>query len=273
VLSDLGDDDPAAGTDDVHCAIAYQFIIDPATGATFPRPKDVSACNIAVSPLPPVKTPPPQPTCSSANTLRHRGAFFGSKGELRTLTDDHFGGKDPATGNPYVINQTDPLVSAFEYDGFGNLQIATDPTGYQTVYTYEPVANAHIATIRDSFGYQSSRVYDMRFGSLRDTTDVNGYRQHIDADIFGRTMNVFAPQDSGSVTPNGEGTAGNATVAIDYAIPGANVMFGNPPPVFWARSKNKDTSGSNGTDTTIETVVLVDGLGRVTALHRRPTTQ
>ena len=112
---------------------------------------------------------------------------------MLTLADDHFGGKDPATGNPYVINQTVPLVYQFTYDGFGNLQNSTDPTGYNLNYTYETTTNSHILTIKDEFGYQSTRDYDLRFGSLRDTTDVNGYRMHFDADIFGRTVTVFAP--------------------------------------------------------------------------------
>ena len=259
-MSDLGDDDTAVGSDDIHYSIRYQDITDPATGAKFPRPKEVVACSM------PVDLTAQQP-CQNANILRRRFAFYGPQGELRTLTDDHFGGKDPATGNPYLINQTDPLVFAFTYDGFGNVQTSTDPTGYNLIYTYETTTNSHIRTIRDSFGYQSTRDYDLRFGSLRDTTDVNGHRMHFDADIFGRTVTVFAPQDiatlpPGTLPPTGDGSLipNAATIASSYAIPGANVVFGQTPPIFWALTKNKDAS--HPTDT-IDTVVLVDGLGRV----------
>ena len=155
-MSDLGDDDPAVGTtDDIHYAITYQCITDPATGATFPRPQNVFACSVPVTAVaaPPCSvpvTPAGTLACPLANTLRHRTAFYGPRGELLTLIDDHFGGKDPATGNPYVINQTDPLVYAFTYDGFGNVQTSTDPTGYNLIYTYETTTNSHIRTIRDS---------------------------------------------------------------------------------------------------------------------------
>jgi RHS repeat-associated protein len=259
VMSDLGDDDLAVGGDDIHYAIAYQSITDPATGKTFPRPKDVFACSAA-----PTKTTTNGQTtasCLAANVLRHRFAFYGTHGEMLTLTDDHFGGKDPATGNPYVSGQTDPLVSAFIYDAFGNVQIATDPTGFNLTYIYDSVTNSHIATIRDGFGYQSTRLYDLRFGSLLDTTDVNGYREHYDADKFGRQIDVVAPQDIGSILPGDiNDHRASATVAFDYAIPSQSKPLPQAQPIFWARTKHKDFT--NAADT-IDTVVFVDGFGRV----------
>jgi RHS repeat-associated protein len=81
---------------------------------------------------------------------------------------------------------------------------------------------------------------------------------------------VFAPQDIGAIPANKEATAAdaaNATIAFDYAIPSQNVAVGQTPPVFWARTKHKDVFHTTGnplqpTDT-IDTIVLVDGLGRV----------
>jgi RHS repeat-associated protein len=267
-MSDYGDDDPAVGIDDLHFAITYQTATEPVTGALFPRPNNVYACSIKPT-FPQPQPIPPQPPCPVANTLRHRSAVWGAHGEMLTMSDDHFGGKDPATGSPYLINQAPSLGSAFTYDTFGNVQTATDPTGYGLTYTYDSDTNSHIAKITDSFGYKSSHVYDSRFGSLLDTTDVNGYREHFDSDLFGRQITIIAPQDIGSILPTDTADhRATATVAISYAIPSQSQPFGNPQPVFWALTKNKDAS--HATDT-IDTVVLVDGLGRVRQVKKDAT--
>ena len=87
-FDDLGDDDPAVPDDDVHYVIGYQLVFEPPAEVTFPRPNSVVARD------------------AGQNILRHRFAQYGSRGEMLSTGDNLFGGKDPVTGQTYVINQS-----------------------------------------------------------------------------------------------------------------------------------------------------------------------
>ena len=59
-----------------------------------------------------------------------------------------------------------------------NLQTFTDPTGYKIQYTYDAVAQTHQTRVDDlSFGYASTASYDLRFGTVQQSTDINGQLQ------------------------------------------------------------------------------------------------
>jgi RHS repeat-associated protein len=233
-FGDLGD---VGMADDVHYTIGYQPITDAATGTTFPRP------NLIVA------------TDSSGNILRQRSANYGSHGEMVTLTDLMFGGKDQ-NGNVYQLNSDFPSWS-FSYDQFGNLATAFDPTGFSLSYSYNSENNTYIKTITDGFGDTSTSDYNLSFGTLQDTTDVNGNREHIDTDNYGRIQTVFAPQDIGFSPAD----PALATVTYRYAI-----ATGEGSAPFWAMAQAKDDANSGNTDKTLQTldtVIFVDGLGRV----------
>jgi RHS repeat-associated protein len=250
-FSDSGDD--AVTTDDLHYTIGYQAVADPIldlngqpTGATLPRPNDVQATG-------------------AGGLLRERTAVYGPHGETQSVTDILFGGKDPATGQTYTAGNNAGLSSAFSYDNFGNVQKATDPTGYQLSYTYDSTTNTHVTGISDSFSYTSSRTYDLRFGEVQDTTDVNGQTEHIEYDDFGRVMRVCAPVD---VVPASQGgfacaTPTLPTVAIDYAV--VPNPFNPEGPVLWARAKHKDLARPGAT---LDTVTFKDGLNRARQIKK-----
>ena len=183
----------------------------------------------------------------NGNSLRNRLATYEAHGAMQTLSDSLFGGKDPQ-GNPYPISNLS-LTSSFTYDGFGNMQTATDPTGYTLTYVYNTESNTFIQKITDSFGYSSSRTYDLNFGQLKTTTDVNEASEEIDYDPYGRIQQVFAPQDFGSAHP---------TVAYHYAIAhDSGSTVGAEP--FWAMTQTKDMAR---TGSTLDVVTFKDGFGR-----------
>jgi RHS repeat-associated protein len=230
---DFGD----VGTaDDINYTVNYATIADPlGSGASIVRPSQVLTSD------------------GNGNTLRSRQATYEAHGAMQTLTDSLFGGKNPQ-GTVYPISNTNP-TSSFTYDAFGNLQTSTDPTGYTLTYTYNPESNTFIQTITDSFGYSSSRKYDLNFGLLASTTDANEATQQIDHDIYGRTLRVFAPQDIGFA----QSDQGKATVLYQYAIAhnqGGNV--GAEP--FWAMTQTKDMARAAGS--TLDVVEFKDGFGR-----------
>jgi RHS repeat-associated protein len=227
-FADAGD---VGTTDDVSYTVGYQQITDPATGAPFFRANLVTAFDAV------------------GNVLRKRQAGYGNQGQMQDMFDALIGGKDPASGVPYGPG-TSTIPAVFGYDNLGNLTSTVDPTGYALTYTYDPDAQTHVATITDSFGYASSRLYDMHFGALSDTTDVNGQKQHIDYDPDGRMIRVYGPLDTPGTFP--------ATVAFDYAI--ATSLQDVPTKPAWARTQHKDVQHAGDT---LDTVVFVDGHDRV----------
>jgi RHS repeat-associated protein len=227
-FADAGD---VGASDDVSYTVGYQQITDPATGAPFFRANLVTAFDAA------------------GNVLRKRQAGYGNQGQMQDMFEALIGGKDPASGALYGPG-TSTIPSVFGYDSFGNLTSTVDPTGYALTYTYDPDAQTHVATITDSFGYASSRRYDMHFGALSDTTDINGQKEHVDYDPYGRMIRVYGPLDTPGTFP--------ATVAFDYAI--ATTLQDVPTKPAWARTQHKDAQHPSDT---LDTVVFVDGHDRV----------
>lgn len=240
LVSRMSDFDDVGTADDVTHTVNYAFISDPlGSGATIVKPSQILTQD------------------GNGNSLRNRQATYEAHGAMQTFTEFLFGGKDPQ-GTVYPISNTNP-TSSFTYDGFGNLQTATDPTGYSLTYTYNSESNTFIHTITDSFGYSSSRTYDLKFGLLSTTTDVNEASQEIDYDQYGRIHQVFGPQDFGTTSP---------TVTYEYAIMhGSNGTVGAEP--FWAMTKTKDLARQQGS--TIDVVEFKDGFARTREAKKTAT--
>lgn len=235
-FTDPDDDDV---TNSVTYSVGYQNVTDPlGSGATLPRANLVQAFDS------------PQQT----NLLRQRSAVYGPHGEMQTMADLLFGGKDP-TGKAYTIAGGQSLNWAFGYDDFGNIDSATDPTGYQLFYQYDGETVSHIKKINNiQFGLTSERSYDMRFGTVTDTVDANSQLEHFQYDGLGRMTGIWAPQD---ISANGTPSQ-TPTVAFHFIVAnGQNLAVPTPA---WATTTRKDTSGPQGQ---LETVVFVDGLDRV----------
>ena len=249
-FDDLGDDDPAVTSDDLHYAIGYQLLNDPidtGSGAKLARANDVRVRD------------------AGGNLLRGAdGRRCGSRGEMQSQTDLCSAGKDPTTGQPYTIANNSGVTFSFPaYDSFGNLQTVVDPTGLTASYTYDPDAQTHVATVTDSFGYSSTRTYNMNFGRLLDTTDINHQVTHIVYDVYGRIKTVCAPADVVMVTgPNGQPRRPAATSqlfrsTIKREAHLATRRSGRAPGI-----RTLPDRARLGRHLTFDTVVFVDGLGR-----------
>ena len=90
----------------------------------------------------------------------------------------------------------------------------------------------------------STATYDLRFGEAVTTTDLNGNVTARWLDAFGRLERLAAPDDS-------------------QAAPTVAIRYGLSPGVAWARTKNRLRRAEGDTRGTVDTVVLMDGLGRV----------
>ena len=159
---------------------------------------------------------------------------------------------DCATGDVtqvrQFLNQDTAAVTDLAYFPNGNLQQVTGPPNqhgqrYRLDYAYDPVVQSHITAIDDSFGYSSSATYNLKYGTVATTTDLNANRTSYDYDAFGRVARITGPYEQGVITP---------TIRFEYHPEAA---------VPWALTQHFDSYRSP-TDT-IDTVVFVDGLKRV----------
>src|SRR5262249_43544389 len=138
-------------------------------------------------------------------------------------------------------------VTDLKYDQFGNLNEFTGPANlhgqrYQLDYTYDPDVRTYVTGIVNSFGLNSSAVYDPLFGVMVSSTDTNKNKTTYTYDEFGRKTSITGPFEQGGPT---------ATVRYEYH-PGASTP--------WALSRNLDIF--RGPNATIDNVTFVDGLDR-----------
>src|SRR5262249_23765022 len=148
-------------------------------------------------------------------------------GAMDVLTDTLVGGKDPDTGEPYTGDAATNPTWHFEPDPYGNVREVIDPKGFTLLYGYdETVATYRVSTL-DAFGYASTAAWDLRFGTVTETTDINGNKEQFQVDDFGRPIAVFGPYDVGTSDP---------TIAFQYSVqPGAQ----SAAPT-WALTRHKD---------------------------------
>lgn len=133
-----------------------------------------------------------------------------------------------------------------EYDEFGNLTKITRPANYQGErlwyeYEYDESVHSFITRITDAYGYESSSVYDYRWGVPVEATDRNNRKIRYEFDDRGRMTTVTGPCELASGKPY--------TIAFEY----------HPDEEFpYARTMHYDTVY----DSNIETYSFTDGMGR-----------
>jgi RHS repeat-associated protein len=210
-------------------------------------------------------------SATSGVLLRRRTATYLSTGAAGTVTDTIAGGKDPATGAPRTEGAPALANWTLSYDVFGNVASATSPEGHASAYEYDPTARTYRTRTTDlSFGYVSTADYDLRFGTASALVDIDGAREEVDRDDFGRQLRVFGPKDF-----DGSGARTTPSLTFDYSEqPHA------PPspsqPVAEILPASATTSHKNAAPPEmsrpgdpiaerppIRTVSFVDGLGRV----------
>jgi RHS repeat-associated protein len=176
---------------------------------------------------------------AGGRALRSRAADYDVNGNLKTLTAALGDGRFAVTELSW--NLAGPARGTLDWvKGADNGQ----GQRYQTWYGYDEVASTWATSIRDSHQYTSSAAYDLRFGEATRTTDVNGRSTTRQLDAYGRLERLAGPRD----------TLDAPTVWIDYAH-GATVPY--------ARTHNRLPRKAGDRRGTVDTVVVMDGLGRV----------
>jgi RHS repeat-associated protein len=171
----------------------------------------------------------------SSTPLRKRTAVYNADGTLQTFS---------ALLGTGVTASTD-----LTWNPNGTLLSVTGPENaqsqrYTTTYGYDGTTGTYVTAITDSHGYASSAVYDLRFGEPVVTTDLNGNETARKLDAFGRPERLAGPGASLDAP----------TISIQYSL---------PPGVAFARTKNRLPREVGDSRGTVDTVVLMDGLGRV----------
>lgn len=171
---------------------------------------------------------------SAAGTLRNREADI-----------------NPSTGNLTQIVQyledESAAVYDFEYDSYGNLTKLTRPENsngerFEIQYEYDDQVNTYPTQVRNSYGYASSATYDLRFGQLTESIDLNNQKISYELDAVGRPVQITGPYEQQGAP---------YSLAFEYYHQDA---------VAWALTKHYDPQHRNND---METATFVDGMGRV----------
>ncbi|HAK59696.1 MAG TPA: hypothetical protein DCO77_04845 [Nitrospiraceae bacterium] len=189
---------------------------------------------------------------SNGKTLRRRWATYNSAtGNMLTLTS--------------LITANQNSEWRMTYDNHGNITTITDPVGYILRYTYDAEIATYITKIQDNLPaseggpYYSEASYELRFGEVYKSQDVNGNYQVNIYDEFGRLKFVYGPYDTDDTgEPNG-----TATIAFEFTPPVVSADDASITTPTRAITENKAVSrvGSNGN--TLDTVIFVDGMNRM----------
>ncbi len=171
----------------------------------------------------------------SGRVLRSRTAEYDDNGNLTRLVSALGQGKFADTNLSWHANGLVDYVEGPENEA---------KQRYRTTYGYDPYALTYVASIQDSHGHLSTAEYDTRFGEPTKTTDVNGKVTARKLDAYGRATRVAGPKD----------TLDAPTLSITYAH-AADV------PYAWTR--NRMPRSSTDRTTTVDTVIVMDGLARV----------
>jgi RHS repeat-associated protein len=175
-----------------------------------------------------------QVTDNGGSLLRSRRGSYGSRGELRTLT------QYPSTSSSSTWELT--------WDDYGNLTSITDPRGSSMSWEYDTVVRRYAVATRSgntwtgTAGYESLAEWDYRWGRETMRQDITGERMHYSYDGFGRILSVWSPYDTGDLP----------AVAYSY----------NTTSFPWTALTWNKVSFDPSDGQTLETAITVDGLGR-----------
>ncbi|RKZ54020.1 MAG: hypothetical protein DRR16_14190 [Candidatus Parabeggiatoa sp. nov. 3] len=174
-------------------------------------------------------------TNNSGTVLRRREAIFESgTGNLSQVSI-------------YLANGS-AATSNISYNQYGNIERLTGPTNYKgqrysLIYTYDDAVHTHNTSVTDSFGYVSRGDYNLKYGKVVKTTDINNNPLDYTYDQFGRVATIVGPYQTGT---------GLDTIQFEYH-PEAKIPFALTQHIDVYRNVNDP----------IETVLFTDGLKRV----------
>lgn len=155
-----------------------------------------------------------------------------------------------STGNVTQIRQfLDPNTTAnydMEYDAYGNLTKISRPANYlgQRLWfamTFDSTVFTYVTRVDDAYGYSSTSIYDLSFGQLLESTDLNKEKIRYSIDAAGRIDTITGPYEIAANKPY--------TIFFEYH-PDA--------PVSYAKTGHFDPEH----EADIETYTFMDGLAR-----------
>lgn len=162
---------------------------------------------------------------------------------------------DCATGNVTqhraVLADGDKAITDLTYFDNGNIRSVTGPPNakgerYRLEYEYDPATATHVTSTRDSFGYRSTASYNLKYGRVEASTDINDQVIRYDYDAVGRVHTITGPHETAENHP---------TVDYEYH-PEATV------PYAVTRNIDRNADGTIKRDS-IDTITFADGLKRV----------
>jgi RHS repeat-associated protein len=145
------------------------------------------------------------------------------------------------------LNDTEFAPYDMEYDVYGNLAKFTRPEnskGQRLSFEYEYDGEVHTYTskVSNSYGYSSESTYNVKYGHLLTSKDLNGNEITYELDAAGRVKSVIGPYEKGGA---------NKTMEFEY----------HPEAIVpWALTKHHDPADPKNK---LQTSIFVDGVGRV----------
>jgi RHS repeat-associated protein len=171
-------------------------------------------------------------TGADGRLLRLRTGRYGDRGELLSLG--------------LYESRTSAHFYEMSYDDYGNLASLTDPRGHRREWSYDEEMHAYSVSIvdtgSDGLSLASAMSWDCATGEKLSETDPNGQSMRYGYDVFGRLSFVRSPYDTLSLPAV---AYRYDTALLPWSVVTANKVLHDP---------------ADGR--TIQTVVLVDGLGR-----------
>ncbi len=130
------------------------------------------------------------------------------------------------------------------FDAYGNLLTTTDALGRTITTSYDTTYNIFPTSVTNALAQTTTNTYDFRLARLSATTDPNGAKTSNAYDVFGRTTDIWLPNEQNYA----------ATVHYDYTL-------GNPRSQVHVQVR-KDLGGANAAAYQ-HAWWFYDGLGRV----------
>jgi RHS repeat-associated protein len=224
VTSITDDGEPSDGTDGIYAVITYQ------------EPTDYGWTGKYIVSKP-----------RTINVWGEDGSLYRSRD---ALDYDEFGNLELLRS--YITKDKSKYADTrMEHDKYGNLTLVEGPENhdqqkYTLNFTYDDKVHAYIENISDSFGHASEAIYDYKYGRIVTSVDINGNLIRYELDEKGRTREVYGPYDD-------KDAGFSATIKFSYGIV-------NSIAATCATTNNKALPGDSDT---LDTVLCVDGLGRV----------
>lgn len=178
---------------------------------------------------------------SNGTTYRKRNNQIDDKGnviEIRQMLED---------GSAADFSMT--------YYPNGNLQTLTRPTNHNGerlsfTYEYDTEVSVYPTKVSDSYGYSSTAVYDLGFGQVIESRDMNNQPTAYELDAVGRIVKVTGPYEFDETNANA------------YTI---KFVYHPDAEVPWALTQHFDLEHP---DNPIETATFTDGIGRVIQIKK-----